>query len=386
MKRSTGLRLRRILPCTALAAALLLPTAILPAFAQDGPPGITTPTVFAPFDPKAPACSVPKDLTKALAYVQENDREFLEGVDHGLSLAAKDRGLDYQRVLTGSDAKKAADEIQTFIDAKVGALVATSSDPAAVHDNELRAIWSGAFVGTIVPPPATLLLNAPQYATGKALTDVAVDYIRTKLNGKANVVLLTQDSMQYLTPRFVAMRDGLNALPGVTIIADIAPQPVTREGGAATMNTILLANPNVDVVLGADAVVLGALDALRAAGKDRPEQFLGGIDGEPDAVAEIKKGNGPYKASIALSSPVFGYAMGQYAADWLEGKSIPQAMDTLPIALTSENISRYEADLVDPGAAYNDPVRRSQYLRMYGNICYDTRDQYVNFPWSSEGY
>ena len=21
---------------------------------------------------------------------------------------------------------------------------------------------------------------------------------------------------------------------------------------------------------------------------------------------------------------------------------------------------------------------------MYGNICYDTRDQYVNFPWSSE--
>ena len=21
---------------------------------------------------------------------------------------------------------------------------------------------------------------------------------------------------------------------------------------------------------------------------------------------------------------------------------------------------------------------------MYGNICYDTRDQYINFPWSSE--
>jgi ribose transport system substrate-binding protein len=21
---------------------------------------------------------------------------------------------------------------------------------------------------------------------------------------------------------------------------------------------------------------------------------------------------------------------------------------------------------------------------MYGNICFDTRDQYVNFPWSSE--
>jgi ribose transport system substrate-binding protein len=229
-----------------------------------------------------------------------------------------------------------------------------------------------------------LLLNAPQYATGKALTDAAVAHINAKLGGKATVVLLTQDTMQFLTPRFEAMRDGLNELPGVTIVADIAPSPVNKQSGFDTMNTILFANPDIDVVLGADAVVLGALEALRAAGKDRPDQFLGGIDGEPEAVSEIKKGNSPFKASIALSSPVFAYAMGHYAADWLEGKNIPQAMDILPIALTSENIAQYEADLANPAAAFVDPVRRTNYLRMYGNICYDTRDQYVNFPWSSE--
>jgi ribose transport system substrate-binding protein len=229
-----------------------------------------------------------------------------------------------------------------------------------------------------------LLVNAPQYATGKVLTDAAIVYINAKLGGRARVVLLTQDTMQYLSPRFQAMRDGLDRLPGVTIVADIAPKPVSKEGGFATMNTILLANPNIDVVLGADAVVLGALKALRAVGRDRPDQFLGGIDGEPEAVAEIKKGSSPYKASISLASPVFGYAMGQFAADWLEGKSIPQAMDILPIALTRENITQYEADLVNPAAVYTDPVRRNSYLKMYGNICYDTRDRYVNFPWSSE--
>jgi ribose transport system substrate-binding protein len=77
--------------------------------------------------------------------------------------------------------------------------------------------------------------------------------------------------------------------------------------------------------------------------------------------------------------------MGQYGADWLLGRSIPQAMDILPIALTSQNLAAYEADLADPAAAFNDPKRRALYLRMYGNICYDTRDRYVNFPWSSEG-
>ena len=365
-----------------LALALLVSAA--PAFAQDGPPGITEPTVFAPFDPSAAACTPPTGMGKVLGFVQENDRDFLEGVNHGLGLAAKDRGLEYKRLLADSDADKAAGQIRTLLEEKAGAVIATSSDPLTVAPVIQQVIWSGAFVGTIVPPPATLLLNAPQYATGKALTDAAIAHINAKLGGKATVVLLTQDTMEYLSPRFTAMRDGLGALPGVTIVADIAPRPVTRAGGFSTMDTILSANPNIDVVLGGDAVVLGALDALRAAGKDRPDQFLGGIDGEPDAVAEIKKDASPYKASIALSSPVFGYAMGEYGADWLEGKSVPQAMDTLPIALTRDNIAQYEADLVDPGAAFNDQVRRATYLKMYGNICYDTRDQYVNFPWSSE--
>ena len=299
-------------------------------------------------------------------------------------MAAKDRRLEYRRALADNDAVKAAEEIQAFRNSKVGALVATSSDPTVVRHSLEEVIWSGGFVGTIVPPPATLLLNAPQYATGKALTDAAITHINTKLGGIASVVLLTQDTMQFLTPRFEAMRDGLSKLPGVTIVADIAPNPVDKQGGFDTMNKVLIANSDIDVVLGGDAVVLGALQALRAAGKDRPEQFLGGIDGEPEAVSEIKTVSSPFKASIALSSPVFAYAMGQYGADWLEGKSIPQAMDILPVALTGENISQYEADLANPAAAFLDPARRGAYLKMYGNICYDTRDQYVAFPWSSE--
>jgi ribose transport system substrate-binding protein len=338
-----------------LALALLTPTA---RAEQVGPAGITQPTKFPIFNPDAPPCSPPPDLTKSLTYIQENEREFLQGVNSGLSMAAKDRHLDYRRVVVENDVANTIKELETFRSDKGGALVATSSDPRAVSSSVQKIIWSGAYVGTVVPPPATLLLNAPQYATGKALTDAAVSYIKSKLGGKATVVLLTQDSMQYLSPRFDAMRHGLDELPGVTIVADIAPNPVTKEGGYATMNAVLLANPDVDVVLGGDAVVLGALQALRDAKKDRPDQFLGGIDGEPEAVAEIKKGDSPYKVSIALSSPVFGYAMGQYGADWLEGKSTPQAMDILPTALSKENIQQYEADLANPGAVFADSVRR----------------------------
>lgn len=362
----------------------LLAASVVAAVAQDGPPGITVPTAFAPFDAQAPRCQPPPGLERVLAFSQDNERQFMQGVGRGLALAARDRKLEFRVGLARDDGARMIEQVQAFRAAKVGALVAAPVDAPSLARSLQQVIWSGGYVGTVVPPPATSLLNAPQYLTGRVLGDAAAAYIRTRLGGKAKVVLLTHDSLQFLAPRFTALRDSLKGIPGVAIVADISPQTVNNEGGFATMRTILLAHPTIDVVLGADTVVLGALAALRAAGKARPDQFLGGIDGEPEAIAEIKKGNSPYKASVSLASPVFGYAMGQHAADWLEGRSIPQAMDTLPIALSLDNLATYEADLADPGAVYADPVRRATYLRMYGNICYDTRDRYVNFPWSSE--
>jgi ribose transport system substrate-binding protein len=365
-----------------LATGLIAASA--PAAAQSKPSGMTMPKTLPPFDPAAPACRPPPGLEKTLAFVQDTRREFMQGVDRGLAAAARDRGLQYRLLVADSDAARQAEQVRSLVVEKAGGVVASAVDSASLAPHLQEFIWSGGYVSTVVAPPATSLLNAPQYLTGKVLGDAASAHIKATLGGKAKVVLLTQDSLEFLAPRFVALRDSLRDIPGATIVADISPNPVNKDGGYATMRTILLANPDVDVVLGADNVVLGALAALRTAGKTRANQFVGGIDGEPEAVSEIKKGNSPYRISVSLASPVFGYAMGQHAADWLEGKSIPQAMDILPSALRADNIAQYEADLANPGRVWADPARRAAYLKMYGNICYDSRDQYVNFPWSSE--
>jgi len=368
-----------------MAAALAVALVAIPVLAADGPQGLTTPVVLPAFDPNAPACSPPPGLGASLAFVQDNRRKFIEGAGYGLSLAAKDRGLDYRDLVANDDAGEQAAEVVAQVGAKVGALIVPPIDSAAIAPTLKQAIWSGAYVGTIVPPPATTILNAPQYQTGLVLGEAAASYIRDHLNGKADVVLLTQDSLQFLAPRFAAMRDALKDMTEVNIVADISPDPVSEGGGYQMMKLILEAHPNVDVVLGADTVVLGALRALHEAGKARPDQFLGGIDGEPEAIADIKAGDGPYKLTVALASPVFGYALGMAAADWLAGKSVPQAIDALPIALSAQNMAQYEADMAAPGAVYADPARRDTYIKRYGNICYDSRDQYLDFPWSSEG-
>lgn len=363
-------------------AALMAMASPLAANAQGA--GLTRPVVLPAFNAAGPACAKPRGLRRELVFVQDNNREFVQGIGRGLTIAAAERGLTYRVLRSDNDAALMVRQVNGLYAHKTGSIVVAPIDPPSLSPSLKRMIGSGAYVGAIVPPPATTILNAPQYLTGKVLGDAAAAYIRTRLGGKAKVVLLTHDNLQFLAPRFTAMRDSLRKLPGVTIVADISPATIDKAGGYRTMKTVLIAQPNIDVVLGADTVVLGALDALREVGKARPNQFLGGIDGERQAVAELKKPGSPYKASISLASPIFGYAMGRFASDWLDGKSVPQAMDILPKALTIANIAQYERDVADPTSVYADPARRKSYLKMYGNICFDSRNQYINFPWSSE--
>ena len=380
------LKLRNFVRCACaalLSGAIHLGTRLEAPAQSNNSLGIQTPVRLPPFEENRPLCTRPRELSRSLTFAQDNERQFMQGVSKGLEIAAHARGLEYRIAIANDDAAKMLDDIRVVREAKIGALVIAPVDPRTSAPAIQEVIETGAYVGAVVPPPATSILNAPQYLTGKVLGDAAAKYIAAKFHGRANVVLLTHDSLDALAQRFVAIRDSLATLPEVNLIADISPATVNKAGGFETMKTILLAHSKVDVILGADTVVLGALQALRAVGLDRADQFLGGIDGEPEAIAEIKLG-GPYKVTVSLAAPVFGYAMGQHAADWLDGKVIPQAIDVLPNELNLETIPVYESDVADPAAVYSDPAQRSRHLRMYGAICYDTRDQYLNFPWSSE--
>jgi len=345
--------------------------------------GIEAPTALPPFEGGLPSCKQPPDLNRTLVFAQDNERQFMQGVSKGLELAAQARGLKYHAVVAKDDATKMRDDIRRVAEQNMGGLVVAPVDPHLLASDLKALIAKGAYVGAVVPPPAVSILNAPQYLTGKVLGDSAARYISSKFSGKANVVILTHDSLEALAQRFVAIRDSLSVLPDVNIIADISPATVSKSGGYSTMKKILLAHSKVDVILGADTVVLGALAALREAGLERSDQFLGGIDGEPEAIAEIKSGRS-YKVTVSLASPVFGYAMGQHAADWLEGKVIPQAMDILPIELNRSTVDLYESDVANPAAVYDDPPRRARHLKMFGGICYETRNRFLNFNWSSE--
>ena len=132
-------------------------------------PQLPEPVVFPPFNPDAPVCSRPVGLSKALAFAQDNGRKFMQGVSRGLELAAKDRGFTYEVDLAGNDPAIMTKQVGSLLNASGGALVTSPVDSHSISPVMKKVIWSGAYVGAVVPPPATSLLNAPQYLTGKVL-------------------------------------------------------------------------------------------------------------------------------------------------------------------------------------------------------------------------
>ncbi len=124
-----------------LLALCVLAASIVSAMAQDGPQGITAPTVFPAFDPNAPACSKPSGLKKVLAFARDNQREFMQGVDRGLAMAAKDRELDYRMVTADNDAAKQVEQLRLFLTAKIGGMVAAPVDAPSLGRSlqELRS-------------------------------------------------------------------------------------------------------------------------------------------------------------------------------------------------------------------------------------------------------
>ena len=71
-------------PAAAVLSILLFGYCGAAIGAEDGPAGLTVPTVLPAFDRDAATCSGRPDLEKVLAFAQDNEREFMQGVKRGL--------------------------------------------------------------------------------------------------------------------------------------------------------------------------------------------------------------------------------------------------------------------------------------------------------------
>ena len=120
-----------------------------------------------------------------------------------------------------------------------------------------------------------------------------------------------------------------------------------RTQGHNKMQSMLQANPDIKgVISGNDEMALGAIAALKKAGKLK-DVVVGGFDGSPDAVAAIKSGE--LASSVLQPVAIFSEEAVKQADSFIRtgktgAKSEKQLFDCLLI--TKDNVNKYSAPFV----------------------------------------
>jgi ribose transport system substrate-binding protein len=289
--------------------------------------------------------------------------------------SAKEGGLDASVALSKSNASTGATQFNSFLQRGVSAIFVQDFDPASQVPLIKQAMDKGVGV-TSLNMPATTQITASQYQLGKQLAEGTLDYIAKNLDNKAKIVHF---SIKFVLPeRERGWDDAMKERPaGVEIVANIPNNPQTQEQANQAMASVLQKDPDVNVVDGSDTGALGALAALRTAGKaDNPDLALLGLDGDPQAIAEVEKG-GPYKATYALNIPILGALAGKYAVDWSDGFNVPQVVLVPAIKLTDKaSVKAYNKAVADPLASLESA--EGTYYQPFGSISYSTRNNYFD--------
>ncbi len=332
-----------------------------------------------PFVPSDKVGAKP-NLPKRIAYANASSAQFLVALGDATKKAADDRGLEYLTAVADSNAARQVEQINTFLQRGVCGLGVMPAGGSAVDQAKLQAIQQGVAVFGVVAPKASQQLIGDQAAIGRKQAELAVEFIRENLGGRAKVVYF--NSVKVDPSQKIRHDAGIAVLraaaPDIEVIVDTFGG-LSPDEGFKTMNSILQAHPDFEVLVGNDTALLGAQQAIRSAGREDQVKYIGGIDGDAQALEEIKKG-GAYKVSLAVPYEVAGYGWGQHAADWIEGKSIPLVVALQVVALDSADaINRFRADMENPAPIYEDKERLPQFAKYLGSISYETRDGWVDY-------
>lgn len=383
---------RRFLSGTALAGVGLLSAPALAGCSKagtgsaSGSAGTGTPTTDFPSTLWVPddAAGTRPDLPRRIAYQNlVAGATTLDLVDRWLAQAAKDADFEYISANSQGNSAQTITQMNQAITRGIMGMVAPAQDiPAQVRAMQQNMERGGAMflfnAGGI-----TCGMAAVQYNFGYAQGQFAARYIADELGGDASVLFLNANGSITLRPRetgfFDAMREA--GLSEEMITSIDAGEIATQDKGFELTTTQLQKNDDHNVVVGCqDELALGAFAALKSAGKfsSTPKLAVIGAEGSPQAVAYVKQGGTPFKATSAVHFPMVGYAPGRLIGRWAEGKSIPQYLEYNTFLLDSpETASAYEADLERCEQLYDDMLGGdTTYITPRGSITHETRNAY----------
>lgn len=289
----------------------------------------------------APGHAKPMVIGVSMALFDDN---FLTSVRQAMADTAKampDVEIQFQDAQ--GDIGRQISQVQNFMAQKVDAIVVNVVDTAATR-NITKAVTDAGIPLVYVnrqpdaktlPPKVSVVASDDLVAGRLEMTELA-----RRMGGKGNVVLMLGDLANNSTQgRTAGNKEVLAKNPGMVVVEEQTAN-FERTRAIDLMNNWLSKGTEINAVAANnDEMAIGAIIALRQAGRSGKDVFVGGVDATADALAEMQKGG--------LAVTVFQDAKGQgrkaieNAVKLARGEKVEQ-FDFVPYELvTPENYKTF---------------------------------------------
>jgi ribose transport system substrate-binding protein len=213
---------------------------------------------------------------------------------------------------TADNAERQAAQIDAMVVKGVDALVILAHNSEALTPTAERVKEKGVFIVNVdrgfTKPVADIFLEGDNKSFGRK----SAQFVAQRMGGKGNLVILQGISGTTVNAdRVAAAMEVFKGFPDIKIL-DSQPADWSREKGLSVMKTFLTKHPKIDAVWAQDDdIMMGAIQAIKEAGRDKEMWILGGA-GMKEAVKMVMDKDAMVPANITY--PPSMVAMGVHLA------------------------------------------------------------------------
>lgn len=270
-----------------------------------------------------------------LTYLRESMNEKAKSYPESVQLQFEDARADVVKQLS---------QVESFIGQKVDAIVVNPVDTAATRRITKAAVKAGIPLVYVNrrPDDATL----PEGVATVASDDLEagrmqMQYLADKLGGKGDIVILLGDlANNSTTNRTKGVKEVLAKYPDIKVDQEQTGIWL-RDKGMTLVNDWLTQGREFNaVVANNDEMAIGAAMALKTAGVKPGSVLIGGVDGTPDGLNVITKG----EMALSVFQDAKGQAIGsvEAAVKMARGEAVEQNVVVPFQLITPDNVASFK--------------------------------------------
>lgn len=271
------------------------------------------------------------------------DDNFLTAVRNQMKAEAQAKGASAQFQDAQSDIGKQISQVQNFISQHVDAIIVNAVDTSATPKITKLVRAAGIPLVYVNRMPEDKVLPAGVVYVGsdeKQAGDLEGKEIARLLHGKGNIAIMEGElSNNSTTYRTAGVERVVAANPGMKVV-DKQVANWQRSQGIDLMNNWIVSGDKIDgIAANNDEMAIGAIIAIQQSHKNPKDYVIGGVDGTPDALEEMRKGN--LAVSVFQDAKNQGVKTVDAALDMAAGKTVASPIWVPFQLITKDNYQNY---------------------------------------------